>query len=304
MAEHLQLARREPTIFVRGRGAATEPPLDRGAEPGDLRGRQAASGAAPSRRATRCASASRSSAASRWPAAASATPARSRMWARSNGISRFACSSTARPSCSAAASGWPSASAVSPRAWASAASASGWPVRAAMPDSASAHARASASRPSPARKHAAPAQAPDRVVMVLAARPAVEQEAAVLARAVELARARLQPGQRGGAVDGHRGVEPRRGRERADEQRPRRGVGAPERVDRAEHAVGHDQLGVDRDDFTGGPQAAPPARPHDPIRPARAARTRGSRCRCTGALPRRSPRRSRPRRRAPSRAPP
>ena len=119
---------------------------------------------------------------SRSPAPASATPARSSIWARSNGTSRPRWISTARESCSAAVSASPSSSAVSPIACASARERVRVPVAEAMRVSASAQACAPARSPRRARKPAAQLQAPDRVVVVLAVLPALEQRAAVLER--------------------------------------------------------------------------------------------------------------------------
>ena len=80
-------------------------------------------------------------------------------------------------------------------------------------------------------------------MVVLAARPAVEHEAAQLVRALAVALRVREPGQRGGAVALHRDdVEARRGLQAALEQRPRLLAAAAPRVDRAEDAVGDERV--------------------------------------------------------------
>ena len=124
----------------------------------------------------------------------------------------------------AAASASPSASAVSAIAQASAASASACPADAAIDDSASVHARASSSAPGAREPAGRPAQAPDRVVVVLAALPAGEHErGSAPRRARVLALLRGQPRERRGAVALHRDdVQPRRRLQAARQQRPGR----------------------------------------------------------------------------------
>ena len=85
-----------------------------------------------------------------------------------------------------------------------------------------------------------PAQAPDRVVVILAARPALHHEAAVTAGLVEVALVLVEHRERGGAVDGHRDHVEAGGRlEALDEQRPGGRSLAAEGPDRPEHAVHH-----------------------------------------------------------------
>ena len=210
----LELAAREARGLVLGGGAAAEARLERLAEPrelggglrGERRGAERGARSGGPRRAARAPARARRRRPARRRRAAGSAPARTGSRARR-------CSSSARPSCCAAASASPSASAVSPSAWASAASASGWPVVAAIADSASAHARASREVAAGGEHLRGGAQAPDRVVVVLAALPALQHGAEVLQRGRAVARVVGEPAERGRAVDAHRDdVEPRGGR--------------------------------------------------------------------------------------------
>ena len=115
-----------------------------------------------------------------------------------------------------------------------------------------------------------PAKAPDRVVVVLAALPALQHEAAVRVGVVEIALVLRQPGERGGAVHAHRDDVEARGRVQAlDEQRPSGRPLAAERTDRPEHAV-RDQRRVRA--RAREAQLVRELRRRAPSRPARAAR--------------------------------
>ena len=243
-AHDLDLAAREPRGLVLGGGAAARAArrsTRRARRPPPPPRRPAAGRPAPSRsggpRRAGPAAASRS------PVAASAAAPRTRICARSKGMCRPACSSTARANCATAASASPSASAVSAIAQASAASASSCWAEAAIEDSASVHARASARRPVAREPPGRPAQAPDGVVVVLAALPAREHGPAVLLGALRVALLRGEPGQRRGAVALHRDdVEPRRRLVgSASAARRPRAAPAPD-LDRAQDAVGDERL--------------------------------------------------------------
>ena len=89
-----------------------------------------------------------------------------------------------------------------------------------------------------------PAKAPNGVVMVFAATPAIEKEAAVRPGIVEVALALIQPGEHGGAVHAHRNhIEAHARLQTLHEKRARAGRIAPERADRSKDAV-RDQGGV------------------------------------------------------------
>ena len=217
--------RERPALSWLGRRAPPEPPLDRLAELRDLVGRLGGQrrGAEAARREVRLARTARPRPRAR-PAAASATPARSWICARSNGISRPSCSSAARASCCAAASAWPSASAVSPSACASAARASGWPVVGGDARQRLGAGARLAERAVAGEEARRPAKAPDRVVVVLAALPALQQEAAVRAGVVEVAlvlrRARRARRRCPRSSRPRRGARPCRGTGRAAAGRP------------------------------------------------------------------------------------
>ena len=177
----LELAARQPGVLVARRrraGRAAPRPTRRAPRPRSAACGGQRRGAEPARRA-RCASASRSS---RGLALAGGgergAGAQQDLRPLERDVEAARAARRARPSCSAAASASPSASAVSPSAWASAASASGWPVAAAIArQRLGARARLGERRRCAAKTARRPAQAPDRVVVVLAALPAVEQRA-------------------------------------------------------------------------------------------------------------------------------
>ena len=157
------------------------------------------------------------------------------------------------------------------------------------------------------------AQAPDRVVVVLAALPALQHGAEVLLRGRRVAGVGGDPAERGRAVDAHRDdVEPRGGRGAAVEQRAAGAGVAAEAEDRAEHAVGHERVvgaGVAGAELAAELARTAPSRraragrrPCSSGRPAPARRRRSPRTGSRRCRARRAPRRSRRRSRARSRA--
>ena len=236
--------RESPRGLVLGGGAPAEVVGDRRAERGDGRGRlgrqrpgaQRRSPSGGPRRAGRARRRARRSRRAPRRRAPGSAPARTGCSARRAARPRARTVPTA-------ASASPSASAVSAIAQASAASASSCWADAAIDESASVHARASARRPVPGEPARRPAQAPDRVVMVLAALPAREDGSAVLLGSLRVALAGGEPGQRRRAVALHRDhVQPRRRLVAARQQRHAAPAVSAPHLDRAEDAVGDERL--------------------------------------------------------------
>ena len=274
---HLELAAREAGALVRRRRrGGPRWSLDRRAEARRPRAAASAASGAGARgvRAVRWASPGARAPRSRSPAAASATPARSRICARSNGMSRPPCSSSARAELLGGRVRRRRRRARSRRA-------RGRARRARRDGRLSAAiarqrlgAGARVGRVAVAGEASRrPAQAPDRVVVVLAALPAREHGAAVLARAASRSPS-ASASQASGPPRCRHCMETTSRRvavvEAAQEQRPRRARRcAAAGVDRAEEAVG--------DQGSSGPASAAISSRHEladarPSRRARAAR--------------------------------